>query len=146
MDPLFVAYGWHASEFRWVNQTGVGGGAAVASLSTASLSFWATLPTVGGGRQSRPLPRNDRGVRLNASKYYVTFVTNDGDTARIVGAAMGQAWPSARRGSLPVAWALDFTMARQFPALFDYFVSVLKKWTVNRTCNPPRGEGGDVYR
>jgi hypothetical protein len=116
LDPLFVAYGWHVSEFKWVNATGVGGGSAVASLSTASLSFWATLPTESGRNKSRPLPQHSRGVKLNVSKYYVTFVTNDGDTARIVGAAMGQAWPSAQRGSLPVAWALDFTMASAFPA------------------------------
>ena len=70
---------------------------------------------------------SDRGVTLNASKYYATFVTNDGDTARIVGAAMGQAWPSPKRGSVPVAWALDFTMAPQFPALFEYFASTAKQ-------------------
>jgi len=127
LDPLFVAYGWFQSEFKWINATSVAGGSAVASLSTASLSFWATLPTRSGGRKSRPLPQHDRGVKLNSSKYYVTFVTNDGDTARIVGAAMGQAWPSAQRGSLPVAWALDFAMAPMFPALFDYFVSTAKQ-------------------
>ena len=57
----------------------------------------------------------------------MTFVTNDGDTARIVGAGMGQAWPSAKRGSLPVAWALDFAMAPQFPALFDFFVGTARQ-------------------
>ena len=69
LDPLFVAYGWGDSEFKWINQTSVGGGSAVASLSTASLSFWATLPTEGGSHKSRPLPQHDRGVKLNTSKY-----------------------------------------------------------------------------
>jgi hypothetical protein len=99
----------------------------VASLSTASLSFWASLPTLSGGRKSRTLPQHNHGVKLNTSKYYVTFVTNDGDTARIVGAGMGQAWPSEKRGSVPVAWALDFAMARQFPALFDFFASTARQ-------------------
>ena len=44
-----------------------------------------------------------------------------------VGAGMGQAWPSAKRGSLPVAWALDFAMAPQFPALFDFFVGTARQ-------------------
>ena len=36
LDPLFVAYGGAQSEFRWINQTSVGGGRAVASLSLAA--------------------------------------------------------------------------------------------------------------
>ena len=70
LEPLFVAYGWGDSEFKWINQTSVAGGSAVASLSTAALSFWSLLPvTEDGGRKSRPLPQHDRGVQLNASKY-----------------------------------------------------------------------------
>ena len=70
LEPLFVAYGWGDSEFKWINQTSVAGGSAVASLSTASLSFWSLLPvTEDGGRKSRPLPQHDRGVQLNTSKY-----------------------------------------------------------------------------
>ena len=65
LEPLFVAYGWGDSEFKWINQTSVAGGSAVASLSTASLSFWSLLPvTEDGGRKSRPLPQHDRGVQL----------------------------------------------------------------------------------
>lgn len=66
------------------------------------------------------LPAHDRGMRLNTSKYYVTFITNDGDTPRIVGAAMGGAWPNPKRGSVPVAWAVDLVLARQFPAWIEF--------------------------
>ena len=49
MMPGFAAFGWHSNEFKWVNQTGVGGGSACASLSTGSLSFWSRLPCENGG-------------------------------------------------------------------------------------------------
>ena len=56
-------------------------------------------------------------------RYYVTFETNEGDTPRIVVSAFGSSWASPKRGSVPVAWAVDPLLSVKFPALMDHFAS-----------------------
>jgi hypothetical protein len=128
LDPLFDAYGWADDEFSWTNETTHGGGTVMCSFASPNLSFWAQLPLPLGaatdkGRRARRLPSGDRGLRLDRSKYYVTFETNEGDTPRILVSAMASSWADARRGSLPVAWAIDPLLAERFPALFDHFAA-----------------------
>ena len=36
---------------------------------------------------------------------------------------MAHAWASPKRGSLPIAWAIDPLLARRFPALFDFYAA-----------------------
>ena len=48
----------------------------------------------------------------------MTFETNEGDTPRVLASAMCSSWPNPKRGSLPVAWAIDPLLAERFPALF----------------------------
>jgi len=124
LDPLFDAFGWAAEEFTWVNATSAAGGAVLCSFASPNLSFWALVPCDRTGRrEARRLPAADRGVRLDRAKHYVTFETNEGDTPRILVSAMASSWASARRGSLPVAWAIDPLLAERFPALFDHFAA-----------------------
>jgi hypothetical protein len=39
---------------------------------------------------------------------------------------MCSSWPSPKRGSFPVAWAIDPLLAERFPALFDYYASTAR--------------------
>lgn len=142
LAPLFSAYGW-SYEYSWTNLTSHAGGAVFCSFATPNLSFWARLTCDREGRRkARALPHNDRGMTLNRSKYYVTFETNEGDTPRILVSAMGSSWASTRRGSLPVAWAVDPILAEQFPALFDYYSSTA---TVNDSFIAGVSGGGYVF-
>jgi hypothetical protein len=52
---------------------------------------------------------------VTRSRYYLTFVTNEGDTPRIVDSLFGAAWASAKRGSIPIGWAIDPVIGEQFP-------------------------------
>ena len=97
------------------------------SFSSPNLSFWAKLKLANGAKQARRLPVNDRGMKLDRSKYYVTFETNEGDTPRVLVSAMVSAWASQDRGKLPIAWAIDPLLAEKFPALFDHFASTATK-------------------
>ena len=84
------------------------GGAVFCSFATPNLSFWSLLPLPGRNQSSpRKLPVADRKQPLDKTKRYVTFVTNEGDTPRIVDSLFGAAWADYRRGSIPVAWAID---------------------------------------
>ena len=86
------------------------GGAVFCSFATPNLSFWSLMPLPTAQSQAtgkpRKLPTADNHHKLNRSKYYVTFVTNEGDTPRIVDSLFGAAWADPRRGSVPVAWAI----------------------------------------
>ena len=123
LEPLFDAYGWADDEFSWTNETSHFGGTVMCSFASPNLSFWAKLKLPGEAARARKLPTHDRGVQLARSKYYVTFETNEGDTPRILVSAMAHAWASPKRGSLPIAWAIDPLLARRFPALFDFYAA-----------------------
>ena len=123
LDPLFDAYGWADDEFAWTNETSALGGTIMCSFASPNLSFWALLQLPDGRTRARPLPVNDRGIKLDKSKYYVIFETNEGDTPRILVSDMASAWARPERGSLPIAWAIDPLLAERFPALFDHFAA-----------------------
>jgi hypothetical protein len=83
------------------------GGAVFCSFATPNLSFWSLLPLPQDQTAPRKLPVADSKRPLDKTKRYVTFVTNEGDTPRIVDSLFGAAWADHRRGSVPVAWAID---------------------------------------
>ena len=123
LSPLFGAFGWSSDETSWTNHTSRAGGVVYCSFASPDLSFWAAFPLPEGVGAPRPLPTNDRGAPLNRSKSYVTFMTNEGDTPRILDSVFSSSWASSDRGSLPVAWSVDAALAERFPALWDHFAA-----------------------
>lgn len=106
-EDLGTVYGWSDPEFDYLAATSMGSNALYCTIATPNLSFWARLrganvPAV------KPLPRRDsRGLKLDRSKRYVTFFTNEGDTPRIVTSLMSSIWLSPKRGQVPLAWGID---------------------------------------
>ena len=127
LDPLFDAYGWADDEFSWTNETSHFGGTIFCSFASPNLSFWSLFPLENGQKMPQKLPNNDGGRKLDKSKYYVTFETNEGDTPRILVSAMASAWAAPERGSIPIAWAIDPYLAERFPSLFNYFSTTATK-------------------
>ena len=85
----------------------VTGGAVFCSFATPNLSFWSLLQLPSNQSAPRKLPTADSKRPLDKTKRYVTFVTNEGDTPRIIDSLFGAAWADQRRGTIPVAWAID---------------------------------------
>ena len=87
-----------------------------------NLSIWAFLPALlqslagAFGRAARAELTLER-------KVYVAFQTNEGDTPKIVTGLFGGSWLNPRRGSAPVAWGVNLVLAREFPALMEFFAS-----------------------
>ncbi|KAH8044250.1 glycoprotein endo-alpha-1,2-mannosidase-like protein [Aureococcus anophagefferens] len=94
--PLFGAFGWSRDETSWTNVTSKAGGTVFCSFASPNLSFWSLFPLPGGRKRARPLPRNDRGLDLDRGKTYVTFMTNEGDTPRIIDSVFSASWASRR--------------------------------------------------
>jgi hypothetical protein len=126
LGPLFDAYGWAHNEHAWTEAVSRAGGVVFCSFASPNLSFWATLALPDGVARARKLPSGDTGRRLDRSKYYVTFETNEGDTPRIISSAFGSSWASPQRGSVPVAWSVDPVLSERFPALMDYYAMAAK--------------------
>ena len=64
-------------------------------LLAPNLSFWSSIPT-----DSIPhLPdHHHSNIILNETKYYITFMTNEGDTPKILAALFAGAWLNPKRG------------------------------------------------
>ncbi len=60
-------------------------------------------------------------VRVEPDKYYVCFMTSEGDTMKGPVPFFFGSWFEQERGSVPVNWGINPLMADQFPAMLEYF-------------------------
>lgn len=83
-------------------------------------SFHSKVPTGKRGlRQSvRPSPQT---VQPETDRYYVCFMTSEGDTMKGPLPFFYDSWFDPARGSVPVNWGVNPLMARLFPAMLEYF-------------------------
>lgn len=61
-------------------------------------------------------------VTVEPGKYYVCFVTSEGDTMKGPLTFFFESWFDPRRGEVPINWAIHPCMSR-FPAALDYYYS-----------------------
>jgi hypothetical protein len=120
--PLPAIYGWSEPESEFTIRVSRGGGYVLCS-GAPNLSFWARLAS---GSLSKAFGKSARAAapspppRLQ-KKVYVTFQTNEGDTPKIVAGFFGGSWLNPLRGSVPIAWGINLLLAREFPALMEYY-------------------------
>jgi len=70
-------------------------------------------------RQQRSFtPEN---VRPEPEKFYVCFMTSEGDTMKGPIPFFFGSWFEPERGSVPMNWGINPLMARYFPAMLEYF-------------------------
>lgn len=70
-------------------------------------------------RQSlRPTPDN---TTPETERYYVCFMTSEGDTMKGPLPFFYDSWFDPARGSTPINWGINPLMARLFPAMLDYY-------------------------
>jgi hypothetical protein len=123
--PLPAIYGWTEPESEYTVRVSRGGGYVVCS-EAPNLSFWAYLQSSASltgrfgeaARAAAPAPPPP----LQPGKVYVTFQTNEGDTPKIVAGLFGGSWLNPRRGSVPIAWGVNLLLAREFPALMEFYL------------------------
>lgn len=82
-----------------------------------NLSFLRALPAPGSLRLPAPKPSV---TRLDRSKYYLIYQSNEGDTIKNA-YALGS-WLSSQRGSVPISWGVDPLIAEYTPGLWGYYV------------------------
>lgn len=121
-DPLVAVWGWSDPENTYTKTATLSGGIVFCTIATPNLSFWRILSEAANVK-AIPLPHHDSGERLDRNTYYILFVTNEGDTPRILTSQFARAWYSPRRGSVPVGWGINPVLAEEFPALWNSLIS-----------------------
>ncbi len=121
LDSPAGIYGWSEPEYLYVDRASRDGNYLMC-CGAPNTSFWAKVP----GSHPLRLPTQPPRTKPLEGKYYVMFQTNEGDTPKILAARQGGAWDSDKRGSIPVAWGVDPVIAREFPALWEFYVTTAK--------------------
>ena len=123
-DKLVSVFGWSDPEYSYTNITSHAGGAVFCSFSTPNLSYWDAISKYFNVKPlPLPIKDNDLQHKLDASKTYLIFETNEGDTPRILSSQFTSAWVSPNRGSVPIAWAIDPYLGILFPELYNYYAN-----------------------
>lgn len=131
MDAIFLTYqapakvyGWNEPEWKFTSRISKHGHMLMCGRG-ANLSFHQHVPAeMGTFRQSaetdpKPRPMEDR--------YYLAFMTNEGDTPRVFTTFFFGGWEDPERGSVPVNWGISPTLVRDFPAIAEYYYSTATK-------------------
>jgi len=117
LGDVFGIYGWAEPEAQFVNLTSSCGGYIMCDAAP-NLSFWSVVPV----ETSPKLPNNINHFTLDPKKYYLTFMTNEADTPKIVAGLFGGEWVNPQRGSVPIGWGINPLIGEEYPALVEHFV------------------------
>jgi hypothetical protein len=82
-------------------------------------SFHAKVPAHNPELQ-QPFQYTTNNVTLESNKYYVCFITSEGDTGKGVQPFFNGSWSDPARGTVPMNWAIPHVMGR-FPAMLEYY-------------------------
>lgn len=83
-------------------------------------SFHAAVPATGALRQK--IHYTPETVELEKDKYYVCFISSDGDTFKGLATQLYQSWNTdKRRGDVPFTFAVPNWMGTYFPAMLEYY-------------------------
>ena len=116
-DRIFHVYGWMDPEpmVQWIATFG---GAFHETLQN-NISWHATFPV-----QPRPLrpPAQTAPDQVQLeNKYYLVFISSEGDASNWVLTFQAGAWLSPRRGSVPVSWGWNLHLFDLCPFIAQYY-------------------------
>ena len=124
-------YGWGTSEKTMLARMAQHGVILICTDSP-NLSFHKKVKPLHNTFTQRKLsPEN---IKLE-NKYYVSFISNEGDTLKYLGSLHRCTWLNPQRGSIPFNWGMSPWINDHYPALVelyynqatenDYFVSII---------------------
>ena len=118
LDRPAQIYGWAEPEWTFVQRLSRRGHVLVCGHA-GNLSFHARVPC--RKRRFRQ-PRHGRtAIAQPEDKYYLAFMTNEGDTPRVLATFFFGAWLDAHRGEIPINWGVSPALLAEFPALAEYY-------------------------
>ncbi|MGB9877245.1 MAG: GxGYxYP domain-containing protein [bacterium] len=87
-----------------------------------NLSFHSKAPVSKGFRFKQRNKHTILNTKLE-EKYYVAFVTNEGDTPKIVAGWEAGGWLNPHRGEVAINWGVNPILVAEFPAMMEAYYS-----------------------
>jgi hypothetical protein len=116
LDKPALIYGYGEFEWEWFTLLGSYGDYYLHWGD--NLSFHEKVPF--NGTLAQKYKVSDTDVKLDADKYYVCFITSEGDTMKGPEPFYYESWFDPARGKVPMNWTVPPLMAR-FPAMLSYY-------------------------
>jgi len=119
LGPNCGVYGWAEPEHRYCELVSLHSN-YIMCAEAPNLSFHHGVPAeTARFRQKARLDRSK--LRLERDKYYVAFMTSEGDAMKIHTVLHGQAWLNPDRGKVPINWGFQPRMLEVAPAMAEYY-------------------------
>lgn len=117
-NEIFHVYGWMRPEplVQWISAYG----GSFHETLLSNLSWHHVFPVDANFNYQRPADINFASVPLE-NKYYVLFVSSEGDAGNWNIGFQGGAWQSTTRGQVPLAWGFNLQMFEEFPFVGQYY-------------------------
>ena len=123
LDAPAAVYGWgEPTEHEFMHVVSQSGNFTM-GLIQPGLSFHAQVPAKTQFSQLRHLKTGETNPE---KKYYIAFLTAEGDTPKAALSFIGGQWLDGNRGSIPVNWGMNPLIASEFPALYEYYIDSAK--------------------
>lgn len=121
--PNCGVYGWGEPEDTYCQMASMNSNYVMCS-EAPNLSFHAKVPfDPSAFRQKSHL--NPATLSLAKDKFYVAFMTTEGDALKIHMAFQGGAWHDPERGSVPINWGFQPRMVDVAPAMAEYYYKTM---------------------
>jgi len=117
-NEIFHVYGWMRPEplVQWISAWG----GSFHETLLSNLSWHHIFPVDANFNYKRPADIEPSTLTLE-NKYYVLFVSSEGDAGNWNIGFQGGAWQSATRGQVPLAWGFNLQMFEEFPFVGQYY-------------------------
>lgn len=123
--PNCGVYGWGEPEDRYCEMASLNSN-YIMCTEAPNLSFHARVPAdMQTFRQKSHVDK--AALTLEEGRYYVAFLTTEGDALKIHMAFHGGAWHDPRRGEVPVNWGFQPRMLDIAPAMAEYYFNTMSE-------------------
>ena len=121
--PNCGVYGWGEPEDKYCQMASLNSN-YIMCTEAPNLSFHAQVPAEMTSFHQKS--RIDRAsIKLDESKFYVAFMTTEGDAIKIHMAFQGGAWHDPKRGSVPINWGFQPRLLDVAPAMAEYYYNTM---------------------
>ena len=117
-NEIFHVYGWMRPEplVQWISAWG----GSFHETLLSNLSWHHIFPVDADFSYQRASDINPALLTLE-NKYYVLFISSEGDAGNWNIGFQGGAWKSSTRGQVPLAWGFNLQMLNEFPFIGQYY-------------------------
>jgi len=121
--PNCGVYGWGEPEDRYCEMASMNSN-YIMCAEAPNLSFHARVPVERQAFRQKSHVDKSKLV-LEEDKYYVAFMTTEGDALKIHLAFQGGAWHDEQRGRVPINWGFQPRMLDVAPAMAEYYYDTM---------------------